>query len=78
MLPTMKNRNPVGCLLYRAQTEVTTLLCRSRKDYMDQLRRDLCAYYSYNEFLMEKFMDLFPHEVSSAYASIFDESCSSS
>lgn len=30
---------------------------------MDQLIKDLCAYYSYNEFLMEKLVQLFPHEV---------------
>lgn len=32
----------------------------SRQDYVDLLRKDLCIYYSYNEFLMEKFMQLFP------------------
>lgn len=32
----------------------------SRQDYIDLLRKDLCTYYSYNEFLMEKFMQLFP------------------
>ena len=26
---------------------------------MELLARDLCLYYSYNEFLMEKFMDMF-------------------
>ncbi|KAH8233768.1 hypothetical protein KR026_012106 [Drosophila bipectinata] len=33
---------------------------RSRGEYIDLLRRDLCLYYSYNEFLMEKLMDMFP------------------
>ncbi|XP_050304547.1 uncharacterized protein LOC126742060 [Anthonomus grandis grandis] len=32
----------------------------SRSEYLDLLRTDLCTYYSYNEFLMEKFMQLFP------------------
>lgn len=32
---------------------------RSRSEYVDQLRRDLCLYYSYNEFLMSKLMDIF-------------------
>lgn len=32
---------------------------RSRQDYLTQLRTDLCLYYSYNEFLMHAFMDLF-------------------
>ncbi|XP_043191440.1 25S rRNA (cytosine-C(5))-methyltransferase nop2-like [Amphibalanus amphitrite] len=32
---------------------------RPRQDYVTQLRRDLCLYYSYNEFLMERLMDLF-------------------
>lgn len=32
----------------------------SRAEYVDFLKRDLCIYYSYNEFLMERFMQLFP------------------
>lgn len=36
---------------------------RDRKDYIEQLLKDLCAYYSYNEFLMDKLMQLFPLEV---------------
>jgi len=32
---------------------------RSRKEYVQLLQQDLCSYYSYNEFLLEKFMDLF-------------------
>ncbi|KAK6640644.1 hypothetical protein RUM44_012341 [Polyplax serrata] len=32
---------------------------RKRQEYVDLLKRDLCAYYSYNEYLMEKFMNLF-------------------
>lgn len=32
---------------------------RPRQEYVNLLKKDLCAYYSYNEFLMEKFMDLF-------------------
>ncbi len=36
----------------------------SRVEYLDQLRRDLCTYYSYNEFLMGAFMETFPlHEL---------------
>jgi len=33
---------------------------RSRPEYIAQLRRDLCSYYSYNEFLMGAFMETFP------------------
>ncbi|CAK9817764.1 Probable 28S rRNA (cytosine(4447)-C(5))-methyltransferase [Anthophora plagiata] len=33
---------------------------RSRSEYMDLLKRDLCMYYSYNRFLMEKLMQIFP------------------
>lgn len=33
---------------------------RSRQEYVELLRKDLCLYYSYNEFLMEKLMDIFP------------------
>ncbi|XP_064642182.1 uncharacterized protein LOC135496668 [Lineus longissimus] len=36
---------------------------RSRKDYLTQFRKDLCMYYSYNDFLMEKLMELFPQEI---------------
>lgn len=34
---------------------------RKRKDYLQMFLKDLCAYYNYNEFLMEKFMHLFPN-----------------
>ncbi|XP_036333418.1 25S rRNA (cytosine-C(5))-methyltransferase nop2 [Rhagoletis pomonella] len=33
---------------------------RSRTEYLDLLRHDLCVYYSYNDFLMGKLMDMFP------------------
>ncbi|XP_076300753.1 28S rRNA (cytosine(4447)-C(5))-methyltransferase isoform X2 [Lasioglossum baleicum] len=33
---------------------------RSRSEYMELLRKDLCIYYSYNNFLMEKLMQIFP------------------
>ncbi|XP_076315250.1 28S rRNA (cytosine(4447)-C(5))-methyltransferase [Tachypleus tridentatus] len=33
---------------------------RSRNDYVDFLRKDLCLYYGYNDFMMEKLMELFP------------------
>lgn len=33
---------------------------RSRQEYLDLLRHDLCIYYSYNDFLMGKLMDIFP------------------
>ncbi|XP_021364901.1 25S rRNA (cytosine-C(5))-methyltransferase nop2-like isoform X2 [Mizuhopecten yessoensis] len=36
---------------------------RSRQDYVRQLRSDFCTYYSYNDFLMEKIMSLFPLEI---------------
>lgn len=32
---------------------------RSRSDYLNLLKKDLCVYYSYNEFMMQTFMDLF-------------------
>ncbi|KAJ2553035.1 rRNA (cytosine-C5-)-methyltransferase nop2 [Coemansia sp. RSA 1933] len=32
---------------------------RSRADYMEQLKRDLCYYYGYNEYLMDKLLQLF-------------------
>nr|SVE83692.1 EOG090X07AW [Daphnia pulex] len=33
---------------------------RDRVEYLEQLRKDLCTYYSYNDFLMEAFMETFP------------------
>ena len=33
---------------------------RSRVEYVDLLRTDLCSYYSYNDFLMDKLMQIFP------------------
>ncbi|KAG5682901.1 hypothetical protein PVAND_012219 [Polypedilum vanderplanki] len=32
---------------------------RSRAEYLEVLKKDLCTYYSYNEFFMEKLMDIF-------------------
>lgn len=32
---------------------------KSRSDYMDQLVRDICAYYGYTPFLAQKLMSLF-------------------
>ncbi|XP_043281500.1 probable 28S rRNA (cytosine(4447)-C(5))-methyltransferase [Venturia canescens] len=32
---------------------------KSRTDYVELLRTDLCSYYSYNTFLMEKLMQIF-------------------
>lgn len=36
---------------------------RGRKEYLSQLCKDLCTYYSYNEYLMERLMQLFPLEI---------------
>ncbi|KXX80816.1 hypothetical protein MMYC01_202946 [Madurella mycetomatis] len=33
---------------------------RSRAEYVNQLLKDICAYYGYNEFLAEKLLNLFP------------------
>ncbi|KAL2137030.1 hypothetical protein VTI74DRAFT_10506 [Chaetomium olivicolor] len=33
---------------------------RSRAEYTNQLLKDICAYYGYNEYLAEKLMNLFP------------------
>ena len=32
---------------------------RSRHEYLECLKRDLCSYYNYNEFMMEKLIDTF-------------------
>lgn len=33
---------------------------KERAEYIALLKKDLCTYYSYNIFLIEKIMDLFP------------------
>nr|CAD7432278.1 unnamed protein product [Timema monikensis] len=33
---------------------------RPRSEYIELLRDDLCIYYSYNQFLMDRLMELFP------------------
>merc|ERR1719150_1427354 len=33
---------------------------RDRTSYLNCLKRDLCSYYSYNEFMMDKFLQIFP------------------
>ncbi|PNF27898.1 hypothetical protein B7P43_G08288 [Cryptotermes secundus] len=33
---------------------------RSRSEYLELLQKDLCTYYSYNKFLMERLIQLFP------------------
>ncbi|CAL1610918.1 unnamed protein product [Knipowitschia caucasica] len=33
---------------------------KDRSDYISLLKKDLCTYYSYNNFLIEKLIDLFP------------------
>lgn len=42
---------------------------RTRQEYLTILLKNLCSKYNYNEFLMEKFMQLFPNsgEVSSFF-----------
>ncbi|KAK2160108.1 hypothetical protein LSH36_140g04015 [Paralvinella palmiformis] len=35
----------------------------SRKEYVNQLLKDMCLYYSYNNYLMMKLLDLFPQEI---------------
>lgn len=41
---------------------------RKRKEYRDILNKDLCVLYGYNEFLMDKIINLFPlSEVSLAF-----------
>jgi len=32
----------------------------SRTDYMEQLKKDLCQYYGYNDYLLSKFLEIFP------------------
>ena len=36
------------------------LFRRTRQEYLDLLKEDLRNYYSYNDFLMMKLIDLFP------------------
>lgn len=34
---------------------------KSRENYVEVLKKDLCSQYGYNDYLMGKFMDLFPN-----------------
>ena len=38
---------------------------KSREEYLDLLKKDLCSYYNYNEFMMDKFMQVSKEMVSS-------------
>nr|CAD7402113.1 unnamed protein product [Timema cristinae] len=44
----------------REQNRVLMPCCRPRSEYIELLRDDLCTYYSYNPFLMDRLMELFP------------------
>ena len=37
---------------------------RPRGEYVKRLIKDMCTYYGYNEFLMTKFYEIFPKQVS--------------
>lgn len=42
---------------------------KGRAEYLSLLKKDLCTYYSYNWFLIEKLLDIFPlSEVNGKYA----------
>lgn len=43
-------------------TKISTVILhfRSRSEYLNLLQHDLCTYYSYNNFLLEKLMQMFP------------------
>ena len=45
---------------------------RSRAEYTDLLKKDLCMYYGYGDFMMQKLLDLFPlSEVSIVIISVY-------
>ncbi|PIO57950.1 NOL1/NOP2/sun family protein, partial [Teladorsagia circumcincta] len=47
---------------------------KSREDYVAILTKDLCSQYGYNEFLMTKFMQLFPQPSERRLGKVSDQS----
>lgn len=52
--------NPCAALVPVLINHPFDSLNRSRNDYISQLLKDLCLYYGYNEYLMEKLFYIFP------------------
>ncbi|KAH8314474.1 hypothetical protein KR059_009586, partial [Drosophila kikkawai] len=56
----LKKREAKDVILVLSDFKYYRQADRSRGKYIELVRQDLCLHYCYNEFLMEKLMDMFP------------------
>ncbi len=68
MISDLLNKEDLGIIQMRVKETVKVLsnfkelrdASKSRSDYLDELKNDLCAAYDYNRDLIELLLDLFP------------------
>lgn len=68
MISDLLNKEDLGIIQMRVKEAVKVLAnfkdlrdqTKSRSDYLDELKHDICQAYDYNKDLVELLMDLFP------------------